>query len=295
MIRHERVAGMNVWVEAARPKTLAAMVVPVLVGTAASGVFIPRRFAATMAAGLAMQIGTNYANDYFDGVKGVDLPQRTGPRRATASRLVTPAQMRTAMILSFAVASLAGLVLTLDLGLVVPAAGAVCLLAALAYSGGPKPYGSAGLGEVVVFGFFGLVATAGSAFAETGRLTWPAVAASLPVGLLAAAILVANNLRDIDTDRATGKITLAVRLGRERTRALYRAMILGAYALLPAVALVANRPWTLLPVLTVPLALLPVRLVERREDAPGLVQALLATARLELAFGLLLAAGLWIR
>jgi 1,4-dihydroxy-2-naphthoate polyprenyltransferase len=199
------------------------------------------------------------------------------------------------MILSFAVASLAGLVLTLDLGLVVPAAGAVCLLAALAYSGGPKPYGSAGLGEVVVFGFFGLVATAGSGFAETGRLTLPAIAASLPVGLFAAAILVANNLRDIDTDQATGKITLAVRLGRARTRAVYRTMILGAYALVPVVAAVSRHPWALLPLATVPLALRPVRLVDRRDDAPGLVQALLATARLELAFGLLFAAGLWIR
>ena len=285
----------HVWVEAARPKTLVAMVVPVLVGTAASGVFVPRRFAATMVAGLAMQVGTNYANDYFDGVKGVDAAHRTGPRRATASGLVTPVQMKRAMILSFAVASAAGLVLTLDLGLVVPAAGAVCLLAALAYSGGPRPYGSAGLGEVVVFGFFGLVATAGSAFAETGRLTLPAVAASLPVGLLAAAILVANNLRDIDTDRASGKITLAVRLGRERTRALYRTMILGAYALVPAVAVVSGRWWALLALASLPLALRPVRLVDRRDDAPGLVQALLATARLELAFGLLFAVGLWIR
>ncbi|HEY8201167.1 MAG TPA: 1,4-dihydroxy-2-naphthoate polyprenyltransferase [Actinomycetota bacterium] len=285
----------GVWIEAARPKTLVAMIVPVLVGTAASGAFVPRRFVATMVAGLAMQVGTNYANDYFDGVKGVDVPHRAGPRRATASGLVTPAQMKRAMILSFAVASLAGLVLTLDLGLIVPAAGAVCLLAALAYSGGPKPYGSAGLGEVVVFGFFGLVATAGSAFAETGRLTLAAIVASLPVGLLAAAILVANNLRDIDTDRVAGKITLAVRLGRERTRALYRGMILGAYALVPVVAVVARRQWALLPLLTLPLALRPVRLVDRRDDAPGLVQALVATARLELVFGLLFAAGLWVR
>jgi 1,4-dihydroxy-2-naphthoate octaprenyltransferase len=148
---------------------------------------------------------------------------------------------------------------------------------------------------VVVFGFFGLVATAGSAFAETGRLTLAAIVASLPVGLLAAAILVANNLRDIDTDRVAGKITLAVRLGRERTRALYRGMILGAYALVPVVAVVARRQWALLPLLTLPLALRPVRLVDRRDDAPGLVQALVATARLELVFGLLFAAGLWVR
>ena len=285
---------MNVWVEAARPKTLTAMVVPVVVGTAASGVFVLHRFVATMVAGLAMQVGANYANDYFDGVKGVDRPHRVGPRRATASGLVSPARMKRAMILAFAVASLAGLVLTFDHGLVVPAAGAVCLLAALGYSGGRKPYGSEGLGEVVVFGFFGLVATAGSAFALSGRLTWAGIAASLPVGLFAAAILVANNLRDIDTDRAAGKITLAVRLGRERTRRLYRAMVLGAYALVPLVALAASRPWALLALLTLPMALRPVRLVERREDAPGLVQALVATVRLELAFGLLFALGLWV-
>lgn len=286
---------MNVWVEAARPKTLPAMVVPVVVGTAASGTFVPHRFVATMVAGLAMQVGANYANDLFDGLKGVDRPERLGPRRATASGLVTPAQMRRAMILAFAVASLAGLVLTLDHGLVVPAAGAVCLLAALGYSGGRRPYGSKGLGEVVVFGFFGLVATAGSGFAQTGRLTWPAVAASFPVGLLAAAILVANNLRDIETDRATGKVTLAVRLGRIRTRRLYRTMVLGAYALVPLVALTTGRPWALVALVTLPLALRPVRLVQERDDAPGLVQALVATARLELAFGLLFAAGLWLR
>jgi 1,4-dihydroxy-2-naphthoate octaprenyltransferase len=202
------------------------------------------------------------------------------------------------MILAFAAASAAGLVLTLELGelgWVVPTAGAVCLLAALLYSGGPKPYGSAGMGEVVVFGFFGVVATTGSAFAQTGRLVPAALAASVPVGLFASAILVANNLRDIETDRATGKITLAVRLGRDRARRLYRTMLVGAYALLPVVAAVAHRPWALLPLVTAPLALRPVRLVERRGDAPGLVQALLATARLELVFGVLFAAGLWIR
>lgn len=286
---------MGVWIEAARPKTLVAGAVPILVGTAAAGRLIPWRFVVALVAALAVQVGANFANDYFDAVKGVDLPTRIGPRRLTASGLIPRNRMKAAIAIAFLVASFAGLALAVALGpAIVAVAGLACVAAGLAYSGGPRPYGSAGWGEAAVFIFFGAVGTVGAAYVQTGGLVGVAVAASVPIGLLATSLLVANNVRDIATDRMTGKATLAVRIGRDRSRVLYRALVVGAFVSIPMVAVVSGRPWPLLALLAAPLALRPWRLVATREDAIGLVQALVATARLELFFGVLLAAGLWI-
>ena len=284
---------MQLWIEAARPKTLVAGVVPVLVGTAASGRFIAWRFAAALVVGLSIQIGTNFANDYFDASKGVDAPDRLGPRRLTAAGLIAPAQMRRAALAAFAVAALAGALLAAAVGPELLLIGALSFLAAAGYSGGPRPYGAAGLGEVSVFLFFGLVATAGSAYVQLDRLTLLAVTASVPVGLLATALLVVNNLRDIETDRRAGKISLAVRLGATRTRLLYGGLVLGAFALAGPIAWAAGSPWPLVALLALPLAIPPLRLVATGAEGRDLIAALAATARLELIFGLLLAAGLW--
>lgn len=285
---------MNVWVEAARPKTLTAGLVPVVTGTAASGQLIAWRFAAALVVAVAIQVGTNYANDYFDAVRGVDTPARLGPRRVTAAGLVTRAQMRRAIALCLLVAAVPGVALSAAAGPGFILIGALAFAAALGYSGGPWPYAAAGLGEVFVFIFFGVVATVGAAYVQVEQVVAPAVAACFPVGLLAAAILVANNVRDIDTDGLAGRRTLAVRLGRARTRTVYAAFVLASFLYLPAVAAVARSPWPLLALGTAPLALGPVRLVATRDDAPGLIAALVGTARLHLVFGLLLAVGLWL-
>lgn len=284
---------MRVWVEAARPRTLVAGIVPVLVGTAASGAFIPWRFGAALLVALAIQVGTNYANDYFDWRHGVDTPARAGPRRATASGLVTPRQMKVAIGAAMSISVVFGTALALAAGKWLVVIGALSIAAALAYSGGPRPYGGAGLGELAVFLFFGVVATAGAAYIQAETFTATAFAASVPVGLVAAAILVANNVRDIDTDRLAGKMTFAVRLGRARTRAFFTALVAGAFAFLPVVALAAGSPWPLVGLVAAPAAAAPVRLVGSREDAPGLVAALRATTRLHLLLGVALAVGLW--
>lgn len=294
---------MNVWVEAARPRTLSAGVVPVLVGTAAS----PRiaaapdlrtaltsalswpRFLLAMVVALALQVGVNYANDYFDGVRGIDTTERIGPRRVVAAGLVAPRAMRLATGICLGVAGLAGLALAALVGWELLLVGLAALLATLAYSGGPRPYGSEGLGEVAVFVFFGLVATVGSAYVQAEQVTALAVLASVPVGLLAVALLVVNNLRDVPTDAATGKHTLAVRLGITRTRRLYVALVGLSLASLAPLALVAGSAWLAAPlVAAVPLAQ-AVRLVRTAPPGPRLVEALEATGRGQLVFGTLLA------
>jgi len=285
---------MNVWLAGARPRTLPASVSPVLVGTAvgaAEGPVIAWRALAAMVVALALQVGTNYANDYSDGRRGTDA-RRAGPLRLTASGLVAPARVLRAAMLSFAVAALAGLALAVAVDLRLLLVGAACIAAGALYTGGPRPYGYAGFGEVAVLVFFGFVATAGSAYVQQERLTGLAVAAAVPVGLLACALLVVNNLRDIDTDAESGKVTLAVRLGPARTRLLYQACVAGA---LVAVAVIGvARPPALVALAAAPLALGPVRLVARRRDAPGLIAALIGTARVQLVACLLLAAGLWV-
>jgi 1,4-dihydroxy-2-naphthoate polyprenyltransferase len=282
----------GVWLMAARPRTLPAALAPVLVGTAAATAFWPWRFVGALVVGLAVQVGVNFANDYFDGVRGVDTPERVGPRRAVAAGLVRPRQMQAAMLLAFATAGVAGLLLARVTTWWLLAVGAACFLAALGYSGGPRPYASAGLGEVFVFVFFGLVATVGSAFVQDEAILPVAVAASVPVGLLAVAILVANNLRDIPTDAAAGKRTLPVRLGDRGSRVLFVGLLYVAVLATGPVAVVAGSPWPLLGLAAGVLVPGLARTVRRGAAGTDLVAVLSGTARTQLVYAVLLAVGL---
>ncbi|MBA2438032.1 MAG: 1,4-dihydroxy-2-naphthoate polyprenyltransferase [Acidimicrobiia bacterium] len=284
---------MNVWVEAARPRTLPAAVAPVLVGTAAATRFVAWRFAGALVVAVAVQVAVNYANDYFDGVRGLDTPQRVGPRRAVATGLVAPARMRTGVGVALGVAAVAGLALSAAVGWELLLVGLACFAACLAYSGGPRPYASAGLGELFVFVFFGLVATVGSAYVHDERVVAVAVAASVPVGMLATAILVANNLRDIPTDAAGGKATMAVRLGDRLTRVFYLVLVAGAFLVAAAsLPVMTGSLWPLLTVAAVPLSVRPLRAVASDATGRELVPALAGTGVLELAFAVLLGVGL---
>jgi 1,4-dihydroxy-2-naphthoate polyprenyltransferase len=287
---------LGTWVEAARPRTLPAALAPVLVGTAAAQ-RVPEdvdvlRFVLALTVALALQVAVNYANDYFDGVKGVDTPDRTGPRRAVATGMVTPAAMRTATGVALAVAAVAGLALAALVGWELLLVGLLAVLATLGYSGGSKPYASSGLGEVAVFVFFGLVATVGSQYVQDEQIALLAVGAAVPVGLVAVALLVVNNLRDIPTDTLAGKRTLAVRLGEANTRLLFQALLAGALAFLLPVAALAGSGWPLLALLVAPMALRAMNLVWRRELGPQLIPALETTGRVHLVLGILLALGL---
>ncbi len=211
---------LALWYQGARPKTLGASVAPVVVGTAVAfryGDVVWYRAGLCLVVSVALQVGVNYANDYSDGVRGVDKDRR-GPVRLTASGLKAPAAVKRAAFLALAVAAVAGVALAIVVNPWMLAVGAASIAAAALYSGGPKPYASSGMGEVMVFVFFGLVATCGSAYVHLERVPWLAVAASVPVGLLACAILLLNNLRDVASDQATGKRTLAVRVGARRRR-----------------------------------------------------------------------------
>jgi 1,4-dihydroxy-2-naphthoate polyprenyltransferase len=284
----------RVWVQGARPRTLVAAVCPVMVGTAAAaseGPVVAWRALAALVVAVALQVGVNFANDYSDGLRGTDTPARLGPTRLTAAGLAAPAAVKRAAALAFAVAALAGLALAVAVDLRLLLVGAAAIAAAVLYTGGPRPYGYAGFGELAVLAFFGVVATCGSAYVQLVRVPAAAVAASLPVGLGAVAILLANNVRDVDGDRLAGKRTLAVRLGRARARDLFAALVAAMFAAAALVGLA--RPPVLITLAAIPLAVAPVRLVRTRTDGPGLVAALGATARLQLAVGLLLAAGLW--
>ena len=286
---------MRVWVQGARPRTLVAAVCPVLVGTAAAaaeGPVVAWRALAALVVALALQVGVNYANDYSDGLRGADTPARLGPTRLTAAGLAAPAAVRRAAGVAFAVAALAGLALAVAVDLRLLAVGVAAIAAAVLYTGGPRPYGYAGFGELAVLVFFGLVATCGSAYVQLERVPAAAVAAALPVGLGAVAILLANNVRDVDGDRLAGKRTLAVRLGPRRARGLFVGVVAAMFA--AAALLGLARPPVLLTLAAIPLAVVPVRLVRTRSDGPGLIAALAATARLQLAVSLLLAAGLWV-
>jgi 1,4-dihydroxy-2-naphthoate octaprenyltransferase len=270
-----------------------AGVVPVLVGTAAAGRLSPPRFAGSLIVAVFMQVGVNFANDYFDAVKGVDTHERLGPRRLTSSGLIPADAMRNAMGAAFLVAVVAGIGLAAAAGWELVVVGAVSVIAALGYSGGPYPYGSRGLGEVFVFIFFGVVATVGSAYVQIEEVSGLALCASVPVGFLAAAILVANNLRDIPTDSGTGKRTLAVILGDSRTRLVFKALIAGSFLSLAGIAFCGGGPWALLPLLSFPLAIPVLRKVST-DSGRQLIDVLVGTAKLQLAFGVLLAVGLWL-
>lgn len=285
---------MNRWVLGARPRTLPAAVVPVLVGTAAAvgeGDVIWWRFAAALVVSLALQIGTNYANDYSDGVRGTD-DARVGPVRLVASGLATPKAVKSAACLSFLVAALAGLALAAAAGWWLVLVGAAAIAAGWFYTGGPRPYGYAGFGEVFVFVFFGLVATMGSTYVQLERLTWLSWWVAVPVGCFATALLVVNNLRDRPTDARAGKRTLAVRLGDRATRATYVGLLVLPYLLLPVLALF-DRPQAAIAYATVLFARFPVQRVLEGASGPALVPVLGQTGKLQLAFGVLLAAGVW--
>ena len=286
---------LRIWLMAARPKTLPVGLAPVLVGTAlaqAAGVFHPLRFVAALLGALLIQVGANLSNDYSDARRGADTEDRLGPVRVTAGGLVPPRQVLIATYVTFALAILCGVYLVAVAGWELLLVGAASIVAGVLYTGGPRPYGYEGLGELFVFLFFGIVAVVGSSFVQLERVTWEAFALAVPVGLLAAGVLVVNNVRDVDTDRRAGKRTLAVRLGRERTRTLFAAMVYGAYLVVPVTWLFGPlSAWLLLALLSLPLAAPVVRAVRTKTDGPSLNEALANAGRLELAFCVLLSAG----
>jgi 1,4-dihydroxy-2-naphthoate polyprenyltransferase len=285
---------------AARPRTLPAAIAPVLVGTAAAierQGDLPRvgAFIAALIGSIFIQIGTNLANDYSDAKRGADTVDRLGPVRVTAAGLVAPRSVLIATWLAFGIAVAAGIYLATVAGWLIIAVGVASIAAGILYTGGPWPYGYAGLGELFVFLFFGLVAVNGSYYVQLERLAWLPFGLSVAVGCLATAILVVNNVRDVDTDRRAGKRTLAVRLGRERARRLYVGLLVAAYsALLGTVASQAGPWWALLGFISAPLALPPAHAVLHRTDGPALNGALAGTGALLGAFSLAVSAGLLI-
>ncbi len=283
---------MNVYLEAARPKTLTAAVAPVAVGTAAASTFVAWRALGALVVAVSVQVAVNYANDYFDGVAGVDTEARVGPRRAVASGLIEPRAMKRAIGVSLVVTAVAGLALAAATTWWLVAVGGLCFLAALGYSGGPKPYASLAIGELFVFVFFGLVATVGSAYVQDERIVRTAVIAAFPVGFFAVAILVANNLRDIPTDGPAGKRTLAVVLGDGATRQLFLLLFVLAFAFLGVISLSAGSLWPLLALVAVPLSARPLELVRNGAEGPELIEVLAGTARVQLVFSLALTVGL---
>ena len=283
------------WLAGTRPRTLPAAVVPVLIG---SGValgyarFSWWRAGLALVVALALQVGVNFANDYSDGIRGSD-EQRVGPVRLVAAGLAPPRQVRAAAFGCFFLAGVAGLALAAVTSWWLLAVGAACIAAAWFYTGGPKPYGYSGLGEVFVFLCFGVVAVAGTAYVQMDALSWLGLAASVPAGLLACALLMVNNLRDIGTDTVAGKRTLAVMLGDARSRQGYVLTLLVPFGV--AALLAFFRPFTLLTALALPLARMPLRSVRAGASGPALIRALGQTGRLQLAFGIAFTIGLAIR
>jgi len=268
--------------------------VPVLIGSgvaAGYGKFVLWRAVLALLVALALQIGVNYANDYSDGVRGTDAAgRRAGPMRLVGSGAASPRAVKYAAFGCFLAACCLGLVLAAVTSWWIVAGGALCVLAAWFYTGGSHPYGYRGLGEVSVFAFFGVAAVAGTAYVQMGRLSWLGLAASVPAGLLSCALLMINNLRDINSDATSGKRTLAVRLGDAKARVTYLLFLLLPFAL--AAALAAWRPFALLILLAVPLSVAPVRAVRGGVSGPGLIATLGQTGRLQLAFGVAFTIGL---
>jgi 1,4-dihydroxy-2-naphthoate octaprenyltransferase len=286
---------VRLWIVASRPRTLPAAVAPVLVGTAlavSEDHFRALAFAAALLGSVFIQIGTNLANDYSDARRGADAEDRLGPVRVTAGGLMPPRSVLIGTYVAFGVSVLCGSYLAFVAGPEMLAVGVVSIAAGVLYTGGPRPYGYAGLGELFVFLFFGLVAVAGSYYVQAERLTAESVALAVPVGLLAAAVLVVNNVRDLDTDRRAGKRTLAVKLGRRNARGLFVAMIVVSYAVAIAIPTFGGLSWWVLLVLgSVPLAPALVRTVIEQSDGPALNGALAATGRLLGVYSSLLALG----
>ena len=281
------------WVEGARPRTLPAALSPVAAGTGAAvalGGFSWWRALLALVVALALQIAVNYANDYSDGIRGTDT-DRVGPLRLTGSGVATPGAVKAAAFASFGVGAAAGLVLVVSIGAWwLLAVGALCILAAWYYTGGSRPYGYQGLGEISVFVFFGLVAVLGTVYVQAGRISWAAVAAAVGVGAYACALLVANNLRDIPTDVLAGKRTLAVLLGDRRTRALWFVLVGGAQLLGLVAAL--DRPWALLSLAGMPIAVRAGARLVRGARGRDLVPVLRDTGLAELLFAVGLGMGL---
>jgi len=286
-------ATLGQWLAGARPRTLPNAVVPVLVGTGVAigeGGFIGWRAVVALLVALLLQIGVNYANDYSDGIRGTD-DARVGPMRLVGSRAATPKQVLAAALGCFGAAAVLGLLLVIvTQAWWILLVGAAAIAAAWYYTGGKSPYGYRALGEAAVFVFFGVVPVVGTTFVQTQWLSWPALIASVPVGLLSCSMLVVNNLRDVDTDGQVGKRTLAVVLGAPRTRILYAACLITPFVV--ALAMIWLAPATALAVLAAPLAISPVRAVLRGATGPALIAALQQTGKLQMAYGLLLAVGL---
>ena len=283
------------WLAGTRPRTLPAAVVPVLIGSGVAvgyGRFSWWRALLALVVALALQVGVNFANDYSDGVRGSDAA-RVGPVRLTAAGLARPRHVLLAALGCFLVAGLAGLALAIVTSWWLVAVGAACIAAAWFYTGGPRPYGYNGLGEVFVFVFFGIVAVAGTAYVQMRAFSWLGLAASVPAGLLACALLMVNNLRDIRTDTLAGKRTLAVLLGDARSRVAYVLTLLMPFGVAGLIGVI--RPFTLVTAVTLPLARLPVRSVRAGATGPALIRALGQTGRLQLAFGIAFTVGLAIR
>ena len=288
-------AALRTWIIASRPATLTAAIVPVLVGTAIAAYddsFSLLPLLAALAAASLIQIGTNFANDLFDFEHGVDVEGRLGPTRVTQSGLVSPRQVRLASCLAFGSAAGIGLYLVVIGGWPILIIGVSAVVAGVMYTGGPWPLGYHALGDIFVFAFFGLGAVIGSYYLQTEEVTWLVLAISIVVGCTATAMIVVNNLRDIDSDRLTGKRTLAVVLGSVCTRVQYSVLILAPYCLVIIIALVSFRWWILLPWTSIPVALYLAVVVLRGSDGQRLNSVLKSTAYLHLLFGALLAGGL---
>jgi 1,4-dihydroxy-2-naphthoate octaprenyltransferase len=288
------VATTSEWIQGARPRTLPAAIAPVLVGTGiaqhADSFNIVRALLALVVA-LALQAGVNYSNDYSDGIRGTDS-QRVGPVRLVGQGLAQSYEVKRAAFLMFAFAMVSGLIVVLlTQAWWLLLVGAASVAAAWFYTGGSRPYGYAGFGEIFVFIFFGIVPVMGTAYVQTLELTVGAFIASVGVGALACSILITNNLRDILGDTEHGKLTLAVRLGDARTRKLYVACVAVAF-IVPAILIVPFGPWAALGYLAMPWALLPIKLVRRGARGPALIPVLKATGDVLLIYGVVLGLGL---
>ena len=287
---------LKVWVMASRPKTLTVAVVPVIVGTALAiqaGMFKPLAALAALICSILIQIGTNFANDLFDWEKGADIEARLGPTRVTTAGLLSPEEVRNGMWLVFGLAALFGLYLVYVGGWPILAIGVASILSGIAYTGGPYPLGYNGLGDLFVFVFFGVIAVVGTYYVQALEVTNIAFMASVPIGAIATAILVVNNVRDVDTDRIVGKRTLAVLLGRNGARTQYLITMLVSYAIPFLLWLYfGSSLWVLLPLLTLPIALRLTRIINTRTEGAILNKALAGTAQLLLLYGMLFAVGL---